>query len=549
MYGIQEFQLPSSGMYRITASGAAAGTVPNNDPGYGAVMSGDFILTGNTTLNIIVGQKGGSSTTSFDGGGGGGGSFVWDVANTSQPLIAAGGGGAGGNQTGTSASKHATDSIDGQPNGNGDPGGSNGQGGPGGNTGSWGGGGGAGWLSNGGDDGTYGKGGFSPLNGGQGGPNTGSSNNEGGFGGGGSDGYDGGGGGGGYSGGHGGGYSGHTFRNGGGGGSYNQGTDQQNQGGVNDEHGFVVIEPLSSGAHNDAGIASLDEPVIFCPGTRDVMVTISNFGINQVNSVDVEWEINGVAQPTYTHTSTIDTMGGSGSSSAQVTIGSYTFTNAPYQFKAWTNNPNNVQDTVNDNDTLETMIQSNLPAPGNLTVTDTTGTTVTFTWMGGSAAHSWIYVLVPAGDAPGTGIPVHTTSQSATASGLTSKTDYDLYVAELCPGGTDTSAWAGPVSFTTPFSCPPLAYCFTNAGAAGASGPSQSQLNSAYTGTNLDGLVTSNGGIQEFQLPSSGMYRITASGAAAGTVPNNDPGYGAVMSGDFILTGNTTLNIIVGQKG
>ena len=58
---------------------------------------------------------------------------------------------------------------------------------------------------------------------------------------------------------------------------------------------------------------------------------------------------------------------------------------------------------------------------------------------------------------------------------------------------------------------------FTNAGATGRFGPTQAQVNAAYTGTDLDGRVTINTqGIQEWTVPFSGVYSIEAWGAQGG---------------------------------
>ena len=58
---------------------------------------------------------------------------------------------------------------------------------------------------------------------------------------------------------------------------------------------------------------------------------------------------------------------------------------------------------------------------------------------------------------------------------------------------------------------------FTNAGATGRYGPTQAQVNAAYTGTDLDGRVTINTqGIQEWTVPFSGVYSIEAWGAQGG---------------------------------
>ena len=57
---------------------------------------------------------------------------------------------------------------------------------------------------------------------------------------------------------------------------------------------------------------------------------------------------------------------------------------------------------------------------------------------------------------------------------------------------------------------------FTNCGKTGKFGPSQVDCNSEYSGTNLDGFVTVSGGIQEWEVPVTGTYIITAYGAQGG---------------------------------
>ncbi|QQX78099.1 MULTISPECIES: HYR domain-containing protein [Aequorivita] len=95
-------------------------------------------------------------------------------------------------------------------------------------------------------------------------------------------------------------------------------------------------------------------------------------------------------------------------------------------------------------------------------------------------------------------------------------------------------------------------YTFSNAGASGSYGPTQSQVNAAYTGTTLEGQVTINTqGIQEWTVPANGEYRIQVIGATGGN--QNEPivsvGHPANISGDFTLTAGETLKIIVGQHG
>jgi hypothetical protein len=90
-------------------------------------------------------------------------------------------------------------------------------------------------------------------------------------------------------------------------------------------------------------------------------------------------------------------------------------------------------------------------------------------------------------------------------------------------------------------------YSFSNASATGRTGPTQSQINSAYSSTNLAGLVTINTqGIQEWTAPITGTYSITLAGAKGG---GTNGGRGARLSGDFELTQGQALRILVGQMG
>ena len=91
---------------------------------------------------------------------------------------------------------------------------------------------------------------------------------------------------------------------------------------------------------------------------------------------------------------------------------------------------------------------------------------------------------------------------------------------------------------------------FTNAGATGRYGPTQAQVNAAYTGTDLDGRVTINTqGIQEWTVPFSGIYSIEAWGAQGGSVGGKNGGLGAKMKGEFQLAQGMKIKIVVGQHG
>jgi|688.fasta_scaffold288534_1 hypothetical protein len=95
-------------------------------------------------------------------------------------------------------------------------------------------------------------------------------------------------------------------------------------------------------------------------------------------------------------------------------------------------------------------------------------------------------------------------------------------------------------------------YSFTNAGATGFNGPTQAQIDSAYSGSTLQGLVTiSTRGIQSWTVPTSGEYSITIAGAAGGSNSSRSllGGGGALLTTVISLTAGTVLSVVVGQKG
>ena len=81
-------------------------------------------------------------------------------------------------------------------------------------------------------------------------------------------------------------------------------------------------------------------------------------------------------------------------------------------------------------------------------------------------------------------------------------------------------------------------YVFTNAGAIGRLGPTQSQIDANYSGTNLANKVTINTrGIQEWVVPADGNYSIEAWGGQGGRGGTDsaavEGGMGAKIKGTF----------------
>ena len=242
--GIQYWTVPESGTYRIEAFGAQGGA-----GGYGARMQGVFNLVQGEILEIGVGQSG-----AYGCSGGGGGSSGLRLLGGDILLVAGAGAGSGyyGDLFGPPYTYDGIIETYGQNSYSGSgalvaSGGQNGSGGYSGSNphGDWpSAGGGAGVYSDGGNgfpsEGTA----YGGSSNGLGGAGSGNCGSDGGFGftGGGGSEY-GGGGGGGYSGG-GGGAAANGYVNGGGGGSFNSGTLQDNESGVNEGHGLVIITSI-----------------------------------------------------------------------------------------------------------------------------------------------------------------------------------------------------------------------------------------------------------------------------------------------------------------
>ena len=110
--------------------------------------------------------------------------------------------------------------------------------------------------------------------------------------------------------------------------------------------------------NNNAGVAVLDSPVTpLVAGTQDVYVTVQNFGLNDLTGFDVAWEVDGVAQTSYTYS------GGTilpGASSTSLVLGAHNFSNGSTTLKFWTENPNGIADAFPSNDTLEISVCTGL---------------------------------------------------------------------------------------------------------------------------------------------------------------------------------------------
>ncbi len=120
--------------------------------------------------------------------------------------------------------------------------------------------------------------------------------------------------------------------------------------------GVMDVGALFTGidVKDNAGVEAIVEPATpFCPGTYTVKVLVKNKGNNQINSLKIDWELNGVSQGTINHNSTIDINGSTAGNEVIIDLGQVTFGNAPENIMVWTYEPNGNQDPVPGDDTLE----------------------------------------------------------------------------------------------------------------------------------------------------------------------------------------------------
>ena len=131
---------------------------------------------------------------------------------------------------------------------------------------------------------------------------------------------------------------------------------------------FTLLAAISK---NDAGVEGLDSPNSSCEGTQSIVARVKNFGLNQIDSVTVNWMLNGALQTPVVYQQLIDTMNGNGPNTASIPLGSINLVwGKKDTIVVWTTLPNNVTDTVTWNDSLVEIVH---PALGGAYTIDKFG--------------------------------------------------------------------------------------------------------------------------------------------------------------------------------
>lgn len=102
----------------------------------------------------------------------------------------------------------------------------------------------------------------------------------------------------------------------------------------------------------DAGIHEILSPSIPNCMNNEIWVNIENFGLDTLNTVEVNWSVNGSPGQTYNYTGSINPLGGV---SEAIMIGNYNFLMGD-NLAVWTSNPNNALDSISSNDSASYIV-------------------------------------------------------------------------------------------------------------------------------------------------------------------------------------------------
>lgn len=125
-------------------------------------------------------------------------------------------------------------------------------------------------------------------------------------------------------------------------------------------YGSLTFRANGSAVANNAGVSSVVTPADFCPGSRNIQAKILNLGNNVINNVQVNWELDGVAQTPVSWSTPIDVSGSGTGNEALVTLGNVAFASAARNIRVWTSAPNGGADPVNTDDTVSVSVRSKM---------------------------------------------------------------------------------------------------------------------------------------------------------------------------------------------
>jgi PKD repeat protein len=126
------------------------------------------------------------------------------------------------------------------------------------------------------------------------------------------------------------------------------------------QSGYITVLDASVGNDN-AALTALIGPRKVDPGTHEVKVRLRNMGENSINSLTINWELNGVLQTPLSFIHPLDTFRGLASWDTILTLGTVILPpNSTIFLRAWTSAPNGTTDSQSSNDTIIFMLKPKL---------------------------------------------------------------------------------------------------------------------------------------------------------------------------------------------
>lgn len=114
----------------------------------------------------------------------------------------------------------------------------------------------------------------------------------------------------------------------------------------NNVYNASCLVPCGPPIQDDAGITSIVDPNgTICGNSISPIVELTNFGANDLTSVDIEYQVDNGSTQTYAWSGTL-----AQGNSTNVTLPTVTFSYSSHTFDANTNNPNGAADEDNSND-------------------------------------------------------------------------------------------------------------------------------------------------------------------------------------------------------
>jgi len=122
-----------------------------------------------------------------------------------------------------------------------------------------------------------------------------------------------------------------------------------------------AYEVLPTGTDNAASVSILSPKGSFCAGQQPVRVSVLNAGTNDITTMKIHWQLNGVDQPVFNYTSTLNPISGPGQFLDTVYLGDAAFAaGTPVTIKVWTYLPNNNTDIANANDSATVTLEASV---------------------------------------------------------------------------------------------------------------------------------------------------------------------------------------------